>query len=770
MIVKNEEEMLAGCLESAKDCVDEMIVVDTGSTDRTKEIATELGAVVYDFEWIEDFAAARNFAKSKCSSDYVIALDADERLNPEDGELLRSALNEANPAHNVIFVILSNSKSRFASIGDVLNGKERQGSPVLLPRILKNVEGNDWRGVIHESPQLDNGQFGRIDANIVHLGGDMEWRESRQKSERNLDLLLKRRDSGIGHTPLFWSYLATEFSNAGRKKEFVEALEKGWEGLQEAIELKTMTNNGIISIYPSILFQQGRVKEGMEALQYLIQNFEYASPNPANLLYYCATAMLDVDVPLEFRDNLYESLIEIANMLLEWDGVPFLGETFWGITDHKAYEILAFAYLKTKRFDEADEAIDKGFEYKENSYALQLLRIENNLERGDIQTCLAQIMEELNSDINRGPDIWILAATACVILGYEDDARDFLEQAQFRSRMTFVSRHRTSLLRGLLTRQSVLSGNPKAGNGMYGVLGAILSRSPMRTSMPVPNDIIKKVLHRLLELGKVDLIERFFDARAESLLPGVGKIVVQYLSELGIVVEDDGLLTPIFLVGESSADILPIFSGKGFTTINFDAEVTALIEEKWLEHETEASEAFLFGDLSFLDDDEEENKETAALQEVRAALTAKIRETLKEGTRPVVVFDDVLQCVGKILEIFPKTVFVYYSVDPRVLASQKQVSSEDELNNLIASWKLEHEKALCLSQINKSNYIVMNNQNIKTNEDWLLINFFALLGEVYDDSVLDAWKKLDYEADIDQKYNDIIEQQLQNDLQRWGMK
>ena len=190
MIVKNEEVMLGGCLESAKDWVDEIIVVDTGSTDRTKEIALEHGAKVYDFEWIEDFAAARNFAKSKCSSDYVLSLDADERLYSGDGEHLRTSLNEIDPKFNVIFLILSNAKSRHSTVEEVLHGKARQGSPVLLPRLLKNVEGNDWRGAIHETPRLDNRAFGRIDANIVHLGGDLEWRASRQKSERNLDMLL----------------------------------------------------------------------------------------------------------------------------------------------------------------------------------------------------------------------------------------------------------------------------------------------------------------------------------------------------------------------------------------------------------------------------------------------------------------------------------------------------------------------------------------------------------------------------------------------------
>ena len=67
MIVKNEEEMLPACLESVADWVDEMIVVDTGSTDKTKEIASSMGAKVFDFEWINDFAAARNHAKAQAS-------------------------------------------------------------------------------------------------------------------------------------------------------------------------------------------------------------------------------------------------------------------------------------------------------------------------------------------------------------------------------------------------------------------------------------------------------------------------------------------------------------------------------------------------------------------------------------------------------------------------------------------------------------------------------------------------------------------------------
>ena len=78
MIVKNEEAVLARCLDSIKNAVDEIIIVDTGSVDKTKLIAREYTENIYDFEWINDFSAARNFAFSKAAMDYQMWLDADD--------------------------------------------------------------------------------------------------------------------------------------------------------------------------------------------------------------------------------------------------------------------------------------------------------------------------------------------------------------------------------------------------------------------------------------------------------------------------------------------------------------------------------------------------------------------------------------------------------------------------------------------------------------------------------------------------------------------
>ena len=88
MIVKNEADVLRRCLVSIADLMDEIIIVDTGSTDRTKEIASEFTDRIYDYVWQDDFAAARNFAFSKASMEYIYSADADEVVDYFNHKLL----------------------------------------------------------------------------------------------------------------------------------------------------------------------------------------------------------------------------------------------------------------------------------------------------------------------------------------------------------------------------------------------------------------------------------------------------------------------------------------------------------------------------------------------------------------------------------------------------------------------------------------------------------------------------------------------------------
>ena len=102
MIVKNEEYMLPECLESVKG-FDEIVIVDTGSTDRTIEIAEKYGTV-HHFEWVDDFSAARNYSLSKCAADWILIIDADERLRSSAKEV-RKAVKSAGSKNFVTILV-----------------------------------------------------------------------------------------------------------------------------------------------------------------------------------------------------------------------------------------------------------------------------------------------------------------------------------------------------------------------------------------------------------------------------------------------------------------------------------------------------------------------------------------------------------------------------------------------------------------------------------------------------------------------------------------
>src|SRR5262249_38226503 len=90
MIVRNEEYHLPDCLASVRDLVDEAVVVDTGSTDRTREVAKSFGAILGEFPWVDDFAAARNAALDHATGDYAFWMDADDRLDEDNRHKLRA--------------------------------------------------------------------------------------------------------------------------------------------------------------------------------------------------------------------------------------------------------------------------------------------------------------------------------------------------------------------------------------------------------------------------------------------------------------------------------------------------------------------------------------------------------------------------------------------------------------------------------------------------------------------------------------------------------
>jgi len=185
MIVKNEEKYLQECLESVKDIVDEIVLVDTGSTDRTLEIAEQYKARVLHFNWINDFSAARNYALENSKGNWILYLDADERLDPSSIDEIKR-LTE-NPYKSAFYCTV---KSIDPEYGD---------NSMRYIRLFANNPEIKFKGKVHEQiqPALVKNDYLLVNSIVLinHIGYDISTEERKAKAERNLALLLKEYES-----------------------------------------------------------------------------------------------------------------------------------------------------------------------------------------------------------------------------------------------------------------------------------------------------------------------------------------------------------------------------------------------------------------------------------------------------------------------------------------------------------------------------------------------------------------------------------------------
>lgn len=140
MIVKNEELVLERCLNCVKNIADEIIIVDTGSTDKTKEIAYKYTSKVYDFEWVDDFSKARNFSFSKATKDYIMWLDADDVIDEQNIKKIIDLKNNIDPNVDIYMFIYNYS---FDSNNNPKVIQKRA-------RLLKKSKNYTWISPIHE--------------------------------------------------------------------------------------------------------------------------------------------------------------------------------------------------------------------------------------------------------------------------------------------------------------------------------------------------------------------------------------------------------------------------------------------------------------------------------------------------------------------------------------------------------------------------------------------------------------------------------------------
>lgn len=227
MIVKNEEKVLARCLDSIADLMDEIIIVDTGSKDATKAIAAKYTDKIYDFEWIGDFAAARNFAFSKAGMEYIYSADADEVLDEDNRAAFMQLKETLLKEIDIVQMYYANQLSH----GTIYNFDRE-----LRPKLFRRLRTFQWHGAIHEQVGLEP----------VIYDSDIEICHMPENNHKDRDLAAFVRMTASGHRldKRLHNIYAKELFISGEDKDFIAAgeffrqsckdVERGEDEIKEA--------------------------------------------------------------------------------------------------------------------------------------------------------------------------------------------------------------------------------------------------------------------------------------------------------------------------------------------------------------------------------------------------------------------------------------------------------------------------------------------------------------------------------------------------------
>ena len=253
MIVKNEQDTIEKCLESAKDVVDEIIIVDTGSTDNTVESIKKYTNNIFFFNWIDDFSAARKYSFNQATMDYILWLDADDVLLPEDQiKLLQLKKSVADSIDSVTMIY----NYSFDEFGNVSLSLRRN-------RLVKRNRQFKWYGPVHE--------YLAVDGNIINSDIVVTHKRVHSQSGRNLSIFEKRIKKGESFSSRDRYYYANELNDNNFYQKAIENytlfldMEDGW------IEDRISACYKIADIYSSL----GNLEKELE---YSWKSFQLSSP------------------------------------------------------------------------------------------------------------------------------------------------------------------------------------------------------------------------------------------------------------------------------------------------------------------------------------------------------------------------------------------------------------------------------------------------------------------------------------------------------------
>jgi tetratricopeptide (TPR) repeat protein len=446
MIVRNEEMMLPSCLASVMGWVDEIVIADTGSTDRTREIARSTGARVIEVPWADDFAAARNAALEAATGTFVLQLDADERLAPGGGAALREAVR-ANAIDCGLLPLFDASRLE-ATPAEVLSGRAIARPPVLVPRLLRRTPDLAWRGLVRED--VDAWMLARLDrisavqAPILHFGAVPSAPASMAKQDRNAALLARRCELEP-ENPAPRTYLALDLLRRNDPEGATPHLVQGWELIQRA------TDRGERPAYvehvthlAARLLATGKAIEALGALERAV---EWGSdhPNLDFLRGLCLKIIGSVEEPAD-RGRWYGAAARALHRAVTKADHLYTEPVLAEITGPEIWATLGTVLLTLGAAEAAEDVFRDALGRWPRNSELRLGFAEARLDRGVADEALRIVEPELATD---RPDAWVIAAAACARLGLADERRTFVDQAKERLPRGLFAQHRAERLAAL---------------------------------------------------------------------------------------------------------------------------------------------------------------------------------------------------------------------------------------------------------------------------------------------------------------------------------
>lgn len=250
LIVKNEEKFLARCLDCLVELVDEIIIIDTGSVDKTKEIAARYTDHVYDFVWIDDFAAARNYSFSKATMDYIYVADADEVIDDENQMKIRNLKQALLPEIEIVQMQYANQLQYNTTYNYDIEYR---------PKLYKRLRSFTWIDPIHESVAAEPIVYDS-DITILHLPDS-------NHASRDFSTFQKVIKRGEKLSKKLNNMYAKELFIAGSSSDFIEA-----DAYFEQLAEDNMPYDEL-KIVQCVLAKSGRLKnDNPQFFKYALKN------------------------------------------------------------------------------------------------------------------------------------------------------------------------------------------------------------------------------------------------------------------------------------------------------------------------------------------------------------------------------------------------------------------------------------------------------------------------------------------------------------------